>query len=130
MKWLLKLKYEKNSFEDFTERSRLSKKDQQNLKFLKRKKVNLSKIYLLLTLIQLIQVGVNLSLSQKDCFHFQMKSYSNEITITIKISGTGDKYMVSKDFYKYPDYIKLNTVSSGSIESSIKMINIPSEGET
>ena len=128
MKRLLSLHVEKYSAE-YSKKKATPKKNLDNLMLLKTKKHSyISKIYFLLIILQLIQVGLNLSFTKKDGFQFQMKSHSNEITI--KIQGTGDQYVVYEYFYKCPDSIYLNTVLTNSIGSNCKIINIPTEGET
>ena len=128
MKRLLKLFVEKYSAE-YSKKKSTTKKKLDNFVFLQlRKQTYISKIYFLLIILQLIQVGLNLSLDKKEYFHFQMKSNSNEITI--KIEGTGDQYVIYEQFYKCPDYIYLNLDLTSSIEGNCKIINIPADGET
>ena len=128
MKRLLKLLVEKYSVE-YSMKKSTPRKNLSNLIFLQLKEQTyISKIYFLQIILQLIQFGLNLSLSKKECFHFQMKSQSNEIII--KIEGTGDQYVVYEQFYKCPDYIYLNMDLTISIEGNCKIINIPADGET
>ena len=128
MKWFLKLCVGKYSAE-YSRKKATPKKNLDNLNLLQsRKQTYISKIYFLLIFLQLIQMGLNISFSQKESFHFQMKSHSNEITI--KIEGTGEKYVVYENFYKCPDSIYLNTALTSSIDGNCKIINIPAEGET
>ena len=88
MKWFLKPFDEKDSAE-YSGKNATPKKNFDNLILLQPKKQTyISKIYFLLIILQLIQVGLNISFAQKERFQFQMKSHSNEITI--KIEGTGD----------------------------------------
>ena len=127
MEWLFKSRTEQDSFGKLEKKDKSLKTGKQNLNFLKRKNINLYKVYFLFTLLELIQMGLNLSFSKKETFT-RMQCYLNEITI--KISGIGNQYVVNKYFYKCPDYIYLNSVLTNSIEGSCNMINIPSEGET
>ena len=116
MKRLLKLFVEKYSLE-YSMKKSSPRKNLSNLIFFQLKKQTyISKIYFLQIILQLIQFGLNLSLSKKECFHFQMKSQSNEIII--KIEGTGDQYVVYEQFYKCPDYIYLNMNLTTSIEGN------------
>ena len=84
MKRLLKLLVEKYSVE-YSMKKSTPRKKLSNLIFLQLKKQTyISKIYFLLIILKLLQFGLNLSLSKKECFHFQMKSQSNEITMKMK----------------------------------------------
>ena len=84
MKWLLKLCVEKYS-KEYSKQKAIPKKHLDNLMFLNMKKHNyIFKIYFLHIILQLNQVALNLSFPEKENSQFQMKSYSNEITIKIQ----------------------------------------------
>ena len=127
MKRLLKLCVEKYS-KEYSKQKAIPKKHLDNLMFLNMKKHNyIFKIYFLHIILQLNQVALNLSFPEKENSQFQMKSYSNEITI--KIQGSGNQYVVYERFYKCPDYIYLNSFLTSSIEGNCKIISIPAHGE-
>ena len=122
MKRILKLENEKNSIE-FLKKKTKQKKNQDNLLLSKCKQINFSKIYFVLIFLQLIQVGFNLQFTKKESFY----SHANEITI--KISGTGNQYIVYQSFSRCPSNIYLNSRSVSSVSGNCRMINIPS-GQT
>ena len=116
MIWLTIIQKEENSYSRLKKNKLIKKENRNNLNFL-------SIFYFLLMLFQLIPVGLNLSIYIKKSSLFLIKSNLNEIRLII--NGTGDQYIINKDFNPCPDIIKLNGNTTNSGQTNCGIINIP-----